>query len=229
MRQITRIFILPHSPIFNIEKVSLFDQFNSNFSSLLYSILYKNILEIVNSLKENFSVYPLFDWKDDGLIADDLVPGNILPNVKIISPEYFIIEKVIGDISFQNSISLFIYADTIGYTPETLNKMIRLLSNEDEVLTFASDSEKRVTHFGFNGRLGKEIEISNLMNDESILKSAISDDRLIYRIEGTMPIRNFSDFRILYNLLSQKEYFHLCSLDIHKKLNDLFIEFKDKL
>jgi hypothetical protein len=128
-----------------------------------------------------------------------------------------------------NNISIFVFADTIGYSKQAIMRMVNLLKNEDEMLVIGNNSDNRITHFGFNGKFYNVFSTFEMNELENALKSELVSSRFLYLIEGVYPVRNFYDFKNLYRLLSVKENFYFCSIEIHKQFNNLFIEFKEML
>ncbi|MDP2303585.1 MAG: hypothetical protein Q8N03_14295 [Ignavibacteria bacterium] len=229
MKQLVRIFILPSSPLFNLDKLKPFENFSPIFSSMLYTTSYSNLIEVFSNPGYDLGVYPLLHFYDDGLIEDEFIPTDIISNLKLVDSERLNISKLFHGLDFQNNISIFTFSDTIGYNKQTIYKMVELLKNEDDVLVMARNNNGSITHFGMNGRPIYFFSISEMSDLDSALKSELALNRFIYLLEGINPIRTFSDFKELYRLLSIKENFYFCSLEIHKQFNNLFIEFKEML
>jgi hypothetical protein len=177
----------------------------------------------------DYTVYPLFYFYDDGLIDDELIPNQVIKNIRLVNPNRIKISELYSMLDFQNNISIFVFSDTIGYSKLSVQKMINLLKNEDEMIVIAKHSDGNITHFGLNGPLKHFISTSEMSELNSALKTELVSDRFLYLIDGVYPIRNFNDFKDLYRLLSIKENFYFCSLDIHKQFNHLFIEYKEML
>jgi len=191
--------------------------------------MYSNLIEVFSNTEYDCLVYPLFHFFDDGMIDDEIFSNQIKGNIKLINPNIINTSELFNELDFMNNISIFVFADTIGYSKQAIMRMVNLLKNEDEMLVIGNNSDNRITHFGFNGKFYNVFSTFEMNELENALKSELVSSRFLYLIEGVYPVRNFYDFKNLYRLLSVKENFYFCSIEIHKQFNNLFIEFKEML
>lgn len=225
MRNNTRFFILSYFPIFNKDEIPCFENFDKEMSAYLYSALYSNLLEVLTNYGSE--VVSLFHYEDEGHLPEQYLNDAF----HFFNPEDFNRESIAPVLvnASNSSITVFFMFDSIGFDKTMLNRLTDKLRNEDEVLVIAKSNRNDVTHFGINGALSEDISINKCLDYETMLKSNLTDNRFVQITNSVHSVRSFDDFKVLYRLLSTKENFHYCSLDIHDKFTHLFIEYKDML
>ncbi len=225
------ICLLPLFPLFNNDSAPLFESMSAEDSSLLYSILYENYIEILSEAAENSTIVCCFDKQDKNKVPQNIekkageiywVDTNDLNGeLKNLNEKYF--KK------FNNN--LMIFAHSIGLSPLEIKKIFTLLEMDDESIMLGRDSDERVALLGFNN-YNKEImgSISEERNHyNELLIRASSHDNFVHTLSNFMLIESKNDFKKLYDELSKKESLNYCNQIIHEKFTHLFIEYKEML
>ncbi len=225
------ICIFPLFPFYNTSQVSVFEQITNEDSSLLYSILYENYIEVLDEIKDSCTIIYFLDEKDKGYIPD--VIKEKIPEILWISSSSLNSEiKNLNDKYFKKfHNSLLIFSHSIGVSSSDLKKIFSLLEIEDESVLLGRDNDERIALFGFNSYnedlLGNILEDRNHYNE--LLIKAGKEENFVHTLSNFMLIETKEDFKKLYNELSKKESLQYCNQYIHEKFTHLFIEYKDLL
>ncbi len=229
MKQNSSIYILSPFPVFNKDLVPDFESFDKEHSSYLYKTLILNYKEITKKISETLNIFFIFDKKDEGFLSEDF---HDYENVTFIESGGTSILKSLADkyfYKFTNNIVIFF--NSIGITPEDLDKIFNLLCMEDEAIVLGKSINQSLSFVGFNSfnlKIFEDIELSNIDYDY-FLNRVAKFEHFIHVLDNFMLIKNINDFRNLYNQLSKKESFAYCSQEIHERFTNLFIEYKDLL
>ncbi len=225
------IYVLSLHPVFNGKAAPKFENLSLQDSTILYSHLLANFIEIFASTDLSFELVFCLNEKDENYIPRNFFPDdsiiffntseNIISNIERLEEKYFSI--------FENNI--LIRANVIGLSEKTIQKIFNLLAIEDDVLVIGKSINKKVTLLGFN-----KLEInlldemfSTVLDYDKFLLEAGKSDLFLNTLNGFQLIENFSDFKNLYIELSKKESLSYCSQQMHERFTNLFIEYKDLL
>jgi len=225
------IYVLSLNPVFNGKAAPKFENLSLQDSTILYSHLLANFIEIFASTDLSFELVFCLNEKDENYIPRNFFPDdsiiffntseNIISNIERLEEKYFSI--------FENNI--LIRANVIGLSEKTIQKIFNLLAIEDDVLVIGKSINKKVTLLGFN-----KLEInlldemfSTVLDYDKFLLEAGKSDLFLNTLNGFQLIENFSDFKNLYIELSKKESLSYCSQQMHERFTNLFIEYKDLL
>ena len=225
------IYVLSLHPVFNGKAAPKFENLSLQDSTILYSHLLANFIEIFASTDLSFELVFCLNEKDENYIPRNFFPDdsiiffntseNIISNIERLEEKYFSI--------FENNI--LIRANVIGLSEKTIQKIFNLLAIEDDVLVIGKSINKKVTLLGFN-----KLEInlldemfSTVLDYDKFLLEAGKSDLFLNTLNGFQLIENFSDFKNLYIELSKKESLSYCSQQMHEGFTNLFIEYKDLL
>ncbi|MFB3055930.1 MAG: hypothetical protein ACE1ZQ_02050 [Ignavibacteriaceae bacterium] len=225
------IYVLSLHPVFNGKAAPKFENLSLQDSTILYSHLLANFIEIFASTHLSFELVFCLNEKDENYIPRNFFPDdsiiffntseNIISNIERLEEKYFSI--------FENNI--LIRANVIGLSEKTIQKIFNLLAIEDDVLVIGKSINKKVTLLGFN-----KLEInlldemfSTVLDYDKFLLEAGKSDLFLNTLNGFQLIENFSDFKNLYIELSKKESLSYCSQQMHERFTNLFIEYKDLL
>ena len=225
------IYVLSLHPVFNGKAAPKFENLSLQDSTILYSHLLANFIEIFASTDLSFELVFCLNEKDENYIPRNFFPDdsiiffntseNIISNIERLEEKYFSI--------FENNI--LIRANVIGLSEKTIQKIFNLLAIEDDVLVIGKSINKKVTLLGFN-----KLEInlldemfSRVLDYDKFLLEAGKSDLFLNTLNGFQLIENFSDFKNLYIELSKKESLSYCSQQMHERFTNLFIEYKDLL
>ncbi len=225
------ICLFPLFPLFNNDKLPLFESMSSKDSSLLYSILYENYIEILEEAAVNSTVIFCFDKMDKNRlpehIADKVTDIHWIDTYDLNSELKNCNEKYFK--KFSNN--LLIFAHSIGLSYPDIKKTFTLLEMDDESIMLGRDGDERVAFLGFNNYneeiMGSISEDRNHYNE--LLIRAGRYDNFVHALSNFMLIENKSDFKKLYEELSRKESLNYCNQIIHEKFTHLFIEYKEML
>ncbi len=225
------IYVLSLHPVFNGKAAPKFENLSLRDSTLLYSHLLANFIEIFADTDLSFELVFCLNEKDENYIPRNFFPDDSIiffsasesanSNLKQLEQNYFSI--------FENNI--LIRANVIGLSEKTIQKIFNLLAIEDDVLVIGKSINKKVTLLGFN-----KLEInlldemfSRVLDYDKFLLEAGKSDLFLNTLNGFQLIENFSDFKNLYIELSKKESLSYCSQQMHERFTNLFIEYKDLL
>lgn len=223
------IYLVPLYPVFNENKIRVFDSFNKQDSAGLYSTLYLNLKEITDNVSPFIATVFCFDEADKEHLLPEFSysnkifvnPGNKSVLFKTLSEKYFSL--------YSNNLIIFVNA--AGISRNNILKYIDLLNREDESLLIGKSHNGKVSCIGFNiynENLFLQIESTDLKFD-NLLHLACRFDYFINVLNGSLFIEDINDFKILYRELSRKESLNYCSHNIHEKFTHLFIEYKELL
>ncbi|MHC1739427.1 MAG: hypothetical protein AB9882_15580 [Ignavibacteriaceae bacterium] len=233
MKENLAILIIPSTPLFSNEESDCFPGMNVEFSGLLRRALYLNYMEF---FKENpvanlirFVFYESEREKLNGdflqfshdfqpfFLSDPRNPEELLP----------VVEKL----SLSHSNIILIKTESMGLTPSILSNYINLLNVDNDILVISKSKSGLVVLNGFNNY--DPVILRGLRDDmvsfEDYFASVSILDKMFFVMEDLYSVKTIEDFRNLYNILSQKENYSLCSLKIHEMLTDVFIEYKEVL
>jgi hypothetical protein len=226
---VSSIYLFPYHAIFNSEHVPLFESFDKEHSSLLYSALTENYKEIFQTLDGKLNSVFVFDDNDKDCLPElykqdgtNLFFGNTLNKTQLLrnlSEKYFK--------SYSNN--LLIFSNSVCLTSNDIQQALNLLSMNDEAVVIGKTSAGSVTLLGFNSYnhdLFEEIEWDNF-NYDNFLLYASKHEHFLHVIDNFLVIKNIDDFNTLYKELSKKESLSYCSQNMHEKFTHLFIEYKD--
>ena len=225
------IYVLSLHPVFNGKAAPKFENLSLQDSTILYSHLLANFIEIFASTDLSFELVFCLNEKDENYIPRNFFPDDsiiffntsesVISNIERLEEKYFSI--------FENNI--LIRANVIGLSEKTIQKIFNLLAIEDDVLVIGKSINKKVTLLGFN-----KLEInlldemfSTVLDYDKFLLEAGKSDLFLNTLNGFQLIENFSDFKNLYIELSKKESLSYCSQQMHERFTNLFIEYKDLL
>ncbi len=225
------ICLFPLFPLFNDDRLPLFESMNSEDSALLYSILYENYIEVLREAADNSTIIYCLDGQDKDKIPENLTDkgleiqwidtNELNSELKNLNEKYF--KK------FSNN--LLIFAHSIGVSYADIKKIFTLLEMDDESIMLGRDGDERVALLGFNSYneeiMGSVSEDRNHYNE--LLIRAGKHDNFVHTLSNFMIIENKNDFKKLYEELSRKESLNYCNQIIHEKFTHLFIEYKELL
>ncbi|RPI66358.1 MAG: hypothetical protein EHM47_16865 [Ignavibacteriales bacterium] len=225
MKLKSNCYLMPLSPVFNQEYVPVFENFDKEHSSILWSTLYRNGYEVLSSYPDcPYSL--IFDEADRLFLPDnfkernDIIFGNTVDKetlMKNLSEKYFR--------KYENNIIML--AASIGYTHQDISKALNLLNTTDDSLVLGRSFNNKISFAGFN-------TFPDFLNTTSIeydyiLAESCRHNSILYTLDNFMSIQNAADFKKLYQELSKKESLAYCSQEIHEKFTHLFIEYKELL
>jgi len=245
MKENLAIVIIPTTPLFSKTESDCFPGMDIQFSTLLHRALYLNYLEffkdnpVANLFRFVFYESDREKLDQEFLVSQPSDASEIIQKFSSIFPPFFLNNPsdpaeflpIIEKISQNCSNIILIKADSMGLTPGILSNYTNLLNMDNDVLIVSKSKSGSAVLYGFNNF--DENIFSDLFNEsesfDDYLKSVSSLDKLFIVQEDLYSVKTIEDFRILYNILSQKEFYSLCSLKIHDLLTDVFIEYKDAL
>lgn len=231
MKSTACIYLLPFSPIFNLDEINTFNSFSKVFSQQLYQALYFNNKEILSKLDENIKIVYCLDRKDVEFIPEDFYSNAVNVRFFDTNKDWNFINKLIYSHTPKITNHFFLFSNTIGITRTELLRYINLLFQEDNTLVIGKSSEDITTFFGFNifnTELLKKTPYGNLTFD-SMINYACRTENFLYILPKGMLVHTIDDFRKLYTLLSTRESEHFCSQKMHELFINVFIEYKDIL
>ena len=144
------IYVLSLHPVFNGNAAPKFENLSLQDSTILYSHLLANFIEIFADTDLSFELVFCLNEKDENYIPRNFFPDDSIiffsasesanSNLKQLEQNYFSI--------FENNI--LIRANVIGLSEKTIQKIFNLLAIEDDVLVIGKSVNKKVTLLGFN-------------------------------------------------------------------------------
>jgi hypothetical protein len=225
------IYLFPIHPIFNSERIPVFESFNVEHSALLYSALTENYKEIFETFEGKINTAFIFDEKDRDFLPAGFKQeginlffgdtGNKTLMLKNLSEKYFN--------NYRNN--LLIFSNSVCLAGNDIQQALNLLTINDEAVVIGKTSVGGVTFLGFNSfnhELFDEIDWDNFNYDNFLLYTS-KHEHFLHVIDNFLVIKNIEDFRTLYKELSKKESLAYCSQEMHEKFTRLFIEYKDLL
>ena len=229
MKVESAIYIFAPHPIFNPVSVKSFSSFEKADSVILYSTLFENLIEIINSIKINHDFYILLSKEDETLIK-----VSESDNIKVL----FMSENFEGELenylenkslNYQNN--LLILSDSIGISAASISHCFNLLNIEDDSLVIGKTFSGHISFMAYNNIDGKAINYL-LKSDFEYMKFLAHLDScpaFINIMEKFQRIIAVEDFKKLYTELSKKESLNYCSQEMHERFTHLFIEHKELL
>ncbi len=225
------ICLFPLFPLFNNDRLPLFESMNSEDSSLLYSILYENYIGILDEAAVNSTVIFCLDKQDKNKLPESI-------SAKITDVHWIDTNEINSELKNFNekyfkkfSNNLLVFAHSIGLSYPEIKKIFTLLEMDDESIMLGRDGDERIAFLGFNTY---NEEIMGTISDDrnhynELLIRAGRHDNFVHALRNYMLIENKNDFIKLYEELSKKESLSYCNQSIHEKFTHLFIEYKDML
>lgn len=225
MKLKSNIYLLPSTPVFNPDAVPLFENFDCEHSAILWSALYLNAVEILETYPD--SPYTLIlDERDSSSL-----PGKIKEKKNIIFSDITNKELLLGNlnektfIKYDNNI-LFI-SSGIGYTHNDISRTFNLLNNNEDSIVLGRAVNNRICFAGFNTY--PDFLGTDTIDYDYILAESCKHDSFLYILENYFSVHKAADFKRLYIELSKKESLSYCSQEMHEMFTHLFIEYKDLL
>ena len=226
------IYLVSLFPLFNNDEVPLFESFDKEHSSLLYSSLMMNNIENIKQVNSVSKIVFCFDEKDKEHLPETFKSEN----KKVFSFNTTIVQNYFQKLSDKHFSScnsnLIIFSRSMGITKELIEKSLDKLAIEDEAIVIGKTSENYISFIGFNNfnaELFNEIDWETIDYD-SFLSKACKHENFIHVLSGNiLMIKNLNDFKKLYSELSKKESLLYCNHEIHEQFTNLFIEYKDLL
>ena len=230
MKSSSCIYLVPHSAVFNAHEVPEFDTFGKDNSSNLYSALILNHKENFIPLEKNYQIIYGFDEADKDFIPSDFNDATRLffcntkdrkSAFKLLADKYFN--------SFSNNILVF--ASSIGFAGNEIEKTFNLLSMDDEALVIGKCINNEIAFIGFNTFNGEVFNAVKCIdnNFDDFLAVANKQENFIHTMGNFLFIKEIDDFKKLYAELSKKESWSYCNQNMHEQFTHLFIEYKDLL
>lgn len=228
MNQDSKVFclIVPSSSVndFNVNEQLSFSQ-----SELLF--LKKNLtLNFIENListsdKEKIIVKIFLDENDLEIYNEDLLTSfSDLLNIQLCSNS----EKLIDEIKIYSKFFI-VLSDVMGVSAKDIITTEKLISSDEHILVISKSENEEVCFIAFNVfdecLINKMLQIN--LNYENFLSGIAPDKFFIHIINGHFRVNNFSNFKLLYKKLSEKESLSYCSQEIHEKFTNLFIEYRD--
>lgn len=229
----TCIYLIPPQPIFQMKQIKAIKPISKKFSAYVNELLYLNNLLILDQIQSSTVITPVFYASDEDLISEKM-------KALIVDDEpCFFKEKkpfnVLLSLHNQKIMSatnhLYIFSNSLGLSAETIEYLINLLNQEDEIFVLSKTSDERIAAFGYNdlGKKALKPLLAGNADYASILKKICSLDILFYELNKQYKLENFDDLKLLYDVLSKKESKAYFTEEIHEKFNDVFIEYKEIL
>ncbi|HPI38068.1 MAG TPA: hypothetical protein PK397_09010 [Ignavibacteriaceae bacterium] len=233
MKNSTCIYLVPTNPIYNLKLVPGIDKMTAEYTSHLFSLLYLNLLEVLDNHSYKFEIKPCLDIEDKGFVNGSLGLQPIKREFTFINTSQLRTDltELLEKHSDRFSKNIIIRTNMIGITLKDLDKISNLLSLDDNVSVIGKGHNGKVNFFGFNKFFDdffSDLPFRNYSYD-TFLQRVCELDNLLYILDGYYPVETVSDFRLLYKVLSKRENYPFCSREIHEKLTDIFIEYKELL
>jgi hypothetical protein len=138
------------------------------------------------------------------------------------------LNKFIAEKKTKYAKMLIINANTVGLSAPKIDHILNLLDMEDEVTLLGVDYSDKI---GFTASCSYSDEILSSQLDNAnfhdLFKNAPHVECYFVLMTGIYFVSNLADFKNLYNILSQRENFNLCSKEIYDRFTELFIEYKE--
>ncbi len=124
-----------------------------------------------------------------------------------------------------------IYTDSIGLSPFDIKNTGKLILSDDISLVISKSENDEICFIAFNNFDNNLIDLmlQTELSYDNFLSKVKSEKFFIHTISGHFRVNNFTNFKQLYNKLSQKESLEYCSQEMHEKFTNLFIEYRDYL
>ncbi len=225
------IYLLPFSPIFNLEEMTNFESFNKEYSKQLYQALYFNNKEIINSIGEDVKIIYCLDQQDLEYIPQEFYKDGI--NVRFFDTKksWGFIRNLLQMHTPKINNHFFLFAHTIGINSKEILRYVNLLFQEDNTLLLGKTDKDDISFFGCNvlqTDLFNNIPY-NILSYKTMINYACESEIFLYILNKGMLIHKIEDFRLLYKFLSTKESESFCSQQMHELFTNIFIEYKELL
>lgn len=225
------IIVVPASPIFNREIVPVFENLSQADSSLLYSAMYRNHMDMLSKLKD-YSIVYCFDERDRDFLPEEFSDESLDKHFVKSNEVWKEMRKIIADKVHQESPNiLLLFSNSIAITPSAINRYFNILSHDDYNLLVGRSSSGKIGLLGLNyyeDRLMEDFSSCDI-NYDNFLRHAGKLNSYLFTVDSFLTIENFEHFRTLYKILSKKESIEFCSHKIHELFTHLFIEYKEQL
>ncbi len=231
IRPNSRIYIISIMPVFDEKSVTPLGALDAKHTSQLYANLILNHKENLDQIVNNTSITYCFDEKDKNHLPEQIKinnalnifgnSGNPFQNIKSIFDKYF----------GTASINLLVFANSIGFSPSELKRILDLLTIESDAVIIGKSINGGVSFIGFNYMnpdLIGDIQWDK-MKFENLLHKVNKFDNFVYVWDNSLVVSSGKDFKLLYSELSRKESLEYCSQQMHEKFTHIFIEYKDLL
>lgn len=226
------IYLFPLHPVYNPEKTPFFESFSRENSVLFHSSLYDNFREVFEPFASRINIVYVFDDSDKEYLPEiylkegaEIFTGDTEKKSSLV--------RSLGDKYFkQFSNNIVFFANAIGITPADIEKVLNILSIEDEIFMVGKTSKEDITSMGFNSFNGQLFEEINWYDFKysSLLRLTASHDHFLHVLTTDhQVIKELDDFRTLYKELSKKDSLAYCSPIMHERFTHLFIEYKELL
>lgn len=225
------IFLFPLHPVFNPDKVPLFQNFEAQHSALLYSAMTENYKEIFEAFEGKIDSVFVFDENDRDFLSPKFVGEGINLFFGNTSDKSRILKNLADKYFANHTNNLLIFSNSICLTANDIEQAFNLLSINDEAVVIGKTAADGITFLGFNTynhELFDEINWDNLNYNDLLLYTS-KHEHFLHVVDNFLVIRNIEDFKTLYKELSKKESLSYCSQNMHEKFTHLFIEYKDLL
>ncbi|MCE1187536.1 MAG: hypothetical protein LWX56_00210 [Ignavibacteria bacterium] len=124
---------------------------------------------------------------------------------------------------------LLVNQNIVGITTDAISNIMNLLSIEEDVNLLLLDQNKRCCGNGFLNYSPEFLDYCLKHPDLDTIFRAYNVDRFWLTREPFFSLKDIDDFRLLYNVLSQRTNTHFCKNEFYDIFTDLFIEYKDLL
>ncbi len=222
------IYLVPLSPVFNPEAVSLFGMMDNEHSSILLSTLYLNNVEIIEKINEKHNAVFCINSSDQQNVPQELLssavyisimgPGNPNSSLKYLDERHF----------SKYSRNLVIFSKTIGLNETDIQKIFELLSVEEDAVVIGKGLNNSISFLGFT-KYHQELFSNIEKGYDNYLSVICKHNYFVTVVEKGMYISSWDDFKNLYTELSKKESLAYCSHKMHEQFTHLFIEYKEQI
>ena len=225
------IYIVSTRPVFNFDAATEFENLSVGDSTILFSDLLGNFVEILSNKNLNSDIIYCLNKLDKNSIPNDFFPQGteiLFMAGKDLKTSF---NKLGQNYFKQYENNILIRANAIGISVENILKIFDLLSIEDDVLVIGQSDNKKISFIGFNSIIHSLLikMFSVTFNYDDFLIEAGKSEYYINIFQGFQLIEDSADFKNLYIELSKKESLSYCSEIMHERFTSLFIEYKDLL
>ena len=225
------IYIVSTRPVFNFDAATKFENLSVGDSTILFSDLLGNFVEILSNKNLNSDIIYCLNKLDKNSIPKGFFPQGaeiLFTAGKDLKTSF---NKLGQNYFKQYENNILIRANAIGISVENILKIFDLLSIEDDVLVIGQSDNKKISFIGFNSIIHSLLikMFSVTCNYDDFLIEAGKNEYYINIFQGFQLIEDSADFKNLYIDLSKKESLSYCSEIMHERFTSLFIEYKDLL
>lgn len=233
MKENSALVFLPSSPVFNLKEENCFQEMNLEYTSILFSALYMNYIEIISGENSFTKIYHVFDNNDESNIPDSFLNklGKNEPYFLNISNEEESLIPFLEKVSDKFSNIYILKTNSIGFSYQEIKGYSNFLNIENDILILCKSVSERINLYAFNNfspAIITDFQSPDLDAD-TYLKNICTLDKYLFLMRGFYSVENLNDFKTLYKVLSLKENYSFCSMEIHNLLTNVFIEYKDLL